>query len=240
MPLRVDNIEITQLYVDGKECKVLYVDNEPCFGKRYTLSQNSSTGVEISVRRTESPYQRASTGYISTGNTIYYGDKITISVSATSNYVSPKLYVNVGDGNGFVLRSSPYSFTVDGDVTFYGTANVRGWRTLWSGTKTFTSAGSFAVSDLADCSDVEITAFSVFNDYMIDSSTYERYEGNRYTDSCDRRRAPVTLGGYNASIKITKNGGSLEFQFNDGWDEYKGYGVHEIPVSLTITEVRGI
>ena len=240
MPLRVDNIEITQLYVDNKECKVLYINNEPYFGKKYALTQNSSTGVTLSVQRTESPYQRASMGYISAGQAIYYGDKLTISVAATSNYTNPKLYVNIGDGNGLVLRSSPFSFTVTDNVTFYGTATVRGWRTLWSGTRTFTWTDTFSIAELADCSDVEITATAVFNDYYVEPSTYERYNGNQYNDSCNRRSLTVTLRGCNSGITIAKNGGQLDITFYDNWEESKGYYLYEQPTSLTITEVRGI
>lgn len=240
MPLRVDNIEITQLYVDNKECKVLYINNEPYFGKKFVLTQNSSTGVTFSVQRTESPYQRASTGYISAGQAIYYGDKLTIDVAATSNYTNPKLYVNIGDGNGFVLRSSPFSFTVTDNVTFYGTATVRGWRTIWSGSRTFTGTDTFSIAELADCSDVEITVTAVFKDYYVNYAYTQFTEGNQYNDSVNRGRLTVALRGCNAGITIAKSGGQLDITFYDNWEEAKGYYIYERPTSLIITEVRGI
>ena len=238
MPLRVGNTEIEKLYVDGKECSVLYINDVAYFGKKHTLSQSSSTGVAFSVRRNSSPYQRAETGYVSTGRTIHYGDEITISVSALYNYVNPKLYVDTGGGAS--PRSSPYTFTVTGDVVYYGTAqSAAPWETLWTGTKTCTWDDSLTISGLSSYTDVEIVASAVFEDVYIDPDTEEEFNGHRFDGSCYRQRVPLDLRGCNAYIRISISGDKLVFKFCDGYEESKGYILYEMPTSFTITEVRG-
>lgn len=122
MPLRINNSDITNLFVNGAEFKALHIDNTGRFGKRFSLTPNTSSGVNFMINRTSSPNQQAGTGYISTGNTIYYGDQITITVSPQTNYINTRLYVDIGDGQGSVQRTSPFSFTVSANVTYYGTA----------------------------------------------------------------------------------------------------------------------
>jgi hypothetical protein len=52
----------------------------------YTLSVSAGTGSTVNVNRTSSGYSGASTGNISSGTRLYYGDKLKISFSAKTNY----------------------------------------------------------------------------------------------------------------------------------------------------------
>lgn len=140
MALRFNNTEITQVYFNGVEKMTLQYNGTSYFGKRFSLTKSTSTGVTLTVSRSSSPNQRATTGSVATGNTIYYGDVITITCTAISGYTNAKLYVNTG--SGAILRTSSYTFTVTGNVTFYGTATVASeWQTVWSGTQTNTASG---------------------------------------------------------------------------------------------------
>lgn len=239
MPLRFNNTEITQVFLNGTEQKSLRYNGTAYFGKRYSLTKNTSTGVTITVNRTSSPNQRAATGSVATGNTIYYGDQLTITATAASGYTNAKLYVNIGDGNGAVQRTSPYTFTVTGNVTYYGTSTADSeWETVWTGTQTFTEAGSFSVPGLTDGGSVQVTAHATFIEYYYDEINDRGFLGNSYTGSVNRSELPVSIYGYNAYIRLTRNGGSIEFSstFNEG--TAKGYVIYEIPQELTITEVR--
>ena len=122
MSLKANNVEITKVIFNGNEVNALNFNGASYFGKRFSLTQSSSTGVSFTISRTSSPNQQAATGSISTGNTIYYGDVITISVSAAAGYADPKLFVNVGDGQGIQQRTSPFTLTVGNNVSFYGSA----------------------------------------------------------------------------------------------------------------------
>lgn len=237
MALRFNNTEITQVYFNGVEKMTLRYNGASYFGKRFSLTKSASTGVTLTVSRTSSPNQRAATGSIATGNTIYYGDVITITVTAASGYTNAKLYVNTG--SGAVLRTSPYTFTVTGNVTFYGTATAGDvWQTVWSGTQTFTEQGSFSVPGLADGGSVQVTARATFKDYYYDTINNQGYEGNSYEGSVNRSELPVSIYGSSAYIRLTRNGSSIEFTPNIAQSTAKGYVIYEIPMELTITEVR--
>lgn len=239
MALKVNGVDITEVVLNGVQQKTLRYNGTAYFGKRYALTQNSSVGVIWTLTRTSSPNQGAPTGEITAGQPIYYGDEITISVAAAVNYTDPKLYVDTG--SGMSLQSSSYSFTVTDNVVFYGTAtavSAAQWRTLWSGTKTFTASGVMNISALGGFSEVEVTADAEYEDFYLDSSFRNRYDGNRYTDGCYRKNLPVTLIGSASTINISRNGDELKIEFNSVFGEAKGYYICEQPISLTITEVR--
>lgn len=52
----------------------------------YTASWSTGTGYSITVNRTSSPYGGASTGTISSGSKVYYGDVLNITYTASTGY----------------------------------------------------------------------------------------------------------------------------------------------------------
>lgn len=237
MALKFNNTDITQVYFNGTEKMALQYNGVGYFGKRFSLTKNTSTGVSLTIKRTSSPNQRATKGTISTGNTIYYGDVITITCTASSGYTNPKLYVNTG--SGMVLRSSPYSFTVTGNVSFYGTATqADAWQTIWSGTKTFTASGSFSVPGLSTSGKAQITANIVYKEEYVQWDTGETVAGNTYSGSLNRTTLPTAVYGLRSDVAFSKSGNQITFTFNSCVENSKGYDIYESPVSLTITEVR--
>lgn len=87
--------------------------------KSYTLSRTSSvTGASITCYRYSSQYQGASTGTSATlanGATIYYGDEIYISASASTGYNAPSVSSSTG-------TISSNKLAVDGNETITVTA----------------------------------------------------------------------------------------------------------------------
>lgn len=83
----------------------------------YTLS-TSATNSTITVNRTSSPLKGASTGNISSGSAVYYGDVLKISATAATNYTLTSLTVNSSSfANGG-------SHTVVGNVTVAASASL--------------------------------------------------------------------------------------------------------------------
>jgi len=238
MSLKFNNTEITQVFFNAVEKMTLQYNGTNYFGKRFSLTQNSSSGVTLTVSRTSSPNQRAATGSVATGNTIYYGDVITISVSANSNYTNPKLYVDTG--GGMILRTSSYTFTVTGNVVFYGTATLNdNWRTVWSGSKVYTDSASFTVPGLDSTNNtVQITANITFGQWIIDQNSGEELGYDTVTRSINREQLPTTVYGLYSSMTFRRQGNQILFTAAEGWDEMKGYYLYEFPVSLEFTEVR--
>ena len=90
--------------------------------KSYTLSISAGTGSTITVNRTSSPKQGASTGNLSNGATIYHSDILKISLSANTGYNVGTLTVN---GSTFI---SGNSHTVDNNVAVSSTASVQSYK----------------------------------------------------------------------------------------------------------------
>ena len=87
--------------------------------KSYTLSISAGTGSAITVNRTSSPKQGASTGNLSSGATIYYSDVLKISFSANEGYDIGACTVNNS------TFTSGNSYEVINNVTVSSTASLK-------------------------------------------------------------------------------------------------------------------
>lgn len=82
----------------------------------YTASWSAGTGYSISVKRTSSPNAGASTGTISSGTTVYYGDVLSVTYTASTGYS--------------ISSKGATSITVTGNVTssnIYATASANSY-----------------------------------------------------------------------------------------------------------------
>lgn len=52
----------------------------------YTVSWKTGTGYSIAVKRTGSPYAGAASGSLSSGDTVYYGDTLSVTYDASTGY----------------------------------------------------------------------------------------------------------------------------------------------------------
>lgn len=91
MALKIGTVEPTEIKVvkDGvtTDLTVLKCGNTAVWGKPFTLTVSQGTGVaSVTVNRTSSPNQHASTSELSSGATIYYGDMLSVSATASTNY----------------------------------------------------------------------------------------------------------------------------------------------------------
>ena len=91
----------------------------------YSVNWNTGTGFTIAVTRTSSPNKGASTGAISSGAAVYYGDVLSISYTPSAGYSVSSHGVN--------------SITVSGNVTsseIYATASVLAYSASWTASGT--------------------------------------------------------------------------------------------------------
>lgn len=84
----------------------------------YTVSWNAGTGYNIKVVRTSSPEAGASTGPLSNGATVYYGDVISIDYSASSGYGLTGIGVECVTVSGNVTSSSIWATAVAQSYTY--------------------------------------------------------------------------------------------------------------------------
>lgn len=240
MSLKVNNTEITNVRFNGTEVNALLFNGTGYFGKRFSLSQNSSTGVTFYIERTNSPNQRASIGNIYAGSSIYYGDEITLTVSANSGYSAPKLFADIGDGQGLLQRTSPFKFVVTDDVTFYGSASeiLPEWVEIWSGNVEFMQPDSLTVEALPEGGKLGITGSIEFGTYTYDPYSDSLIESSNYTYQLNNKTIPTTVNYSGASVNFTRSGNKIAFTFNAYQEEYKGYVYGTIPVKVTLTSVK--
>ncbi len=118
--------------------------------KQFSISWNTGNGYSVAVRRTSSPYAGASTGSISNGDTVYYGDTLKVtytadsgltiastgsdSITVTGNVTSSDIWAkisakqfsiswNTGTGYGITVKrtASPYAGASAGTISNGGT-----------------------------------------------------------------------------------------------------------------------
>lgn len=88
---------------------------------QYTASWSGGTGYTITVNRTSSPLKGASTGALSSGATVYYGDVLSVTYTASTGYT--------------ISNKGSTSITVTGNVTssnIYATATVNSYTVSWN------------------------------------------------------------------------------------------------------------
>lgn len=88
---------------------------------QYTATWSDGTGYTITVKRTSSPLKGASTGALSNGEVVYYGDVLSVTYTASTGYT--------------ISSKGSTSITVTGNVTssdIYATATVNSYTVSWN------------------------------------------------------------------------------------------------------------
>lgn len=94
---------------------------------RYVVNWVDGTGYSIVVNRTQSPYAGASTGTLSSGATVYYGDVLSVTYGADTGY--------------YLIYTGGTAITVTGNVTtanIYAAAEVNSYTASWNGGEGYT------------------------------------------------------------------------------------------------------
>ena len=238
MSLGANNVDIKKVIFNGTEVNALKFNGSGCYGRPFSFTQSNSSGVSFSINRTSSPNQQAGTGYIAAGYTLYYGDTVSIGITANANYINPRLFADIGDGRGLLERTAPFTFTVNNNVTFYGTATFQdNWETVWSGSERFTADGSFSVPGPALSGDIQISAEIEFASYLYNPSS-DNTEMGTDTQSLTNEILPTTVYSDGASVYLSRDGNQITFTGTSYSDEYKGYVFYAQPTAITITKVR--
>jgi len=129
MALNFNGTSPTEIIYNNTSLTSLQYGSTKVWGKPYSLSISAGANTTVTVNRTASPNQHASTGNLSSGSVIYYGDTLTISYSVSSGY---QIQTHTVNGSNF---SSGDSFTVTGAISVVTTAIAStSWHTIWTGT----------------------------------------------------------------------------------------------------------
>lgn len=105
------------------------IDVVAVWAKPYSLSISQGSNTTVTVTRVSSVNQGASTGTLSSGSVVYYGDVLTINYSVSSGY---NISTHTVNGTTF---TSGQSFTVTSAISVVTTAIASAsWKTVWTGT----------------------------------------------------------------------------------------------------------
>lgn len=141
MALKIGTVEPTEIKVvkDGvtTDLTVLKYGNTAVWGKPFTLTVSQGAGVaSVTVDRTLSPNEHASTGALSSGGIVYYGDALTIKATPTSGYKLSSFTINgvqYADGQA---GANSQTITVTSAVTVKcTTTSAKSWQTVWTGSQ---------------------------------------------------------------------------------------------------------
>jgi len=101
----------------------------------YKVTWSNVTGVTISVKRTESPYANAQLGSLSSGNTVNYGDVLSVTYSTQTGYTK--------------TSNGKTTLTVTGNITsehIYATATLNKYTVTFNGNGGTSSKASQTVT----------------------------------------------------------------------------------------------
>jgi hypothetical protein len=179
----------------------------------YSLTISAGSGSSITVNRTSSSV--GATGAISNGATLYYGDKLTISFSASTGY---NLGTHTVNGSTF---TSGGSHTVSGNVSVVSTASVKSFTlstTTGTGTtltvkrtsspKAGASTGNLSHGATIYYSDVLQITFGANTGYNLTTHTVNSSAFTSGSSHTVTGNVSVVSGGTIKTYKITISNGT--------------------------------
>lgn len=106
------------------------------WGKPFSLSITQGANTTVTVSRTSSPNQHASTGAITSGSKIYYGDILSITATPASGYKLLLFIINGTNYGSGQTSAVTKTITVTSAVTIKCTTEAAAsWNTVWTGSK---------------------------------------------------------------------------------------------------------
>lgn len=110
----------------------------PVWGKPFSLTIQAGANSTVTVNRTSSPNQHASTGNITSGGIVYYGDTLTITATPASGYKLVSFTINGTEYASGQTSAVSQTITVTSAVSVViNTESAASWKTLWTGSLTY-------------------------------------------------------------------------------------------------------
>lgn len=140
MSLKFGTSAVNAVTYNGNDVKQIIFNDSSAWAKPYTLSVSKGTGVaSVTISRTSTLEPTASTGSISAGDTIFYGDVLSVSATAATGYLldSYATSYTVSDNNTEIsVSATPGYYTVSLDAITNASAYVNTSASGYSGSVT--------------------------------------------------------------------------------------------------------
>ena len=175
MSLKFGTNTVNTVTYNGNDVKQIVFNDSSAWAKPYTLSVSKGRGVaSITISRTSTLEPTASTGSISEGDTIFYGDVLTVSATADTGYLLDEYATSytVSDDNTEVsITATPGYYTVSLDAITNASAYVN------------TSASSYSSSIVAQYDSTIYVQVKPNNCYVYTLSSTNYTPSSPYTTS---------------------------------------------------------
>lgn len=139
MAFKYNGVEPTTIKYNGTDLTVLKYGTTAVWGKPFSLTIQAGANSTVTVNRTSSPNQHASTGNITSGGIVYYGDTLTITATPASGYKLVSFTINGTEYASGETSAVSQTITVTSAVSIVINTEIAGsWKTVWEGAKRIT------------------------------------------------------------------------------------------------------
>lgn len=124
-------------FYSATDLTVLEYGTTAVWGKPFSLTIQAGANSIVTVNRTSSPNQHASTGNITSGGIVYYGDTLTITATPASGYKLVSFTINGTEYASGETSAVSQTITVTSTVSIViNTEAAISWKTIWTGSET--------------------------------------------------------------------------------------------------------
>ena len=216
MTLYFNNVLPTAIKYNGTDLTVLKYGTTAVWGKPFSLTIQAGSNSTVTVKRTSSPNQHASTGNITSGGIVYYGDTLTITATPASGYKLTKFTINGTEYESGQTSAVSQTITVTSAVSVViNTESAVSWKTVWTGSETVyklrLTTGSFSDGSGMYSASGTIQHEIVSNAYPTRITYTLAQESPQTTDLTQSGKYLTT--GSNSSVRASINSSSNNIDF---------------------------
>lgn len=129
--------DYSAIFDSATDLTVLKYNTTAVWGKPFSLTIQAGANSTVTVNRTSSPNQHASTGNITSGGIVYYGDTLTITATPASGYKLVSFTINGTEYASGETSAVSQTITVTSAVSIViNTESAVSWKTVWTGSET--------------------------------------------------------------------------------------------------------
>lgn len=203
-------------FYSATDLTVLKYGTTAVWGKPFSLTIQSGANSNVTVNRTSSPNQHASTGNITSGGIVYYGDTLTITATPASEYKLVSFTINGTEYASGETSAVSQTVTVTSAVSVViNTESAISWKTVWTGSeivsKLRVTTGSFQDGSGMYMGSATIQHAIVSNTYQT-RITYTLAQESPQTTDITQSNAYLTIGD-NSSVSASINSSSNNIDF---------------------------
>lgn len=128
--------DYSAIFYNATDLTVLKYGTTAVWGKPFSLTIQAGANSTVAVNRTSSPNQHVSTGNITSGGIVYYGDTLTITATPASGYKLVSFTINGTEYASGETSAVSQTITVTSAVSIVtNTESAVSWKTIWTGSK---------------------------------------------------------------------------------------------------------